>query len=125
MSRFLSKTAAGLEPYVPGEQLFGKGIVKLNTNEFPYPPPESVAAAAKCAAESLQLYSSTDARPLRQKIAESFGEKHGITWENVSVSNGSDEVLSFIFRAFFENGVVFPDITYGFYPVFASYYGLA
>jgi histidinol-phosphate aminotransferase len=123
VSRFLSKTARGLEPYVPGEQLFGEGIVKLNTNEFPYPPPESVVAAAKNAAKSLQLYSSTDAKALREKIAETLPS--GLTYENISVSNGSDEVLSFIFRAFFENGVVFPDITYGFYPVFASYYGIS
>lgn len=120
MSRFLNSSLARLVPYTPGEQPKDTKYVKLNTNESPFTPsPLSQKLAAK-AAENLQLYSDPECRDLRETAAEYFG----IETDEIIFSNGSDEVLNFAFMAFGEKGVVFPDITYGFYSVFADLYGL-
>ena len=128
MSRFLSSRYDNLEPYVPGEQPQDGKYIKLNTNESPFPPaPKAVARAAE-AAKSLQLYSDPDCRVLAKKLAERLSEDSGLelTKDNVIITNGSDEVLNFAFMAFCssEKPAVFPDITYGFYPVFADMNGV-
>ena len=118
MSRFFSDRYATLVPYVPGEQPLDRRYLKLNTNESPYPPSDGVLAAVNEEGGRLNLYSDPDARALRSKLAQSFG----VTPDRVIVSNGSDEVLNFAFMAFASDKtpLVFPDITYGFYPVFAE-----
>ena len=123
MSRFLSPRFAALKQYIPGEQPQNRSFIKLNTNESPYPPsPEVVAAICRGEVEKLRLYSDPQCRVLRQTLAAHYG----VEPENVIVGNGSDEILSFIFMAFCdsERGVAFPDISYGFYPVYADLYGL-
>ena len=118
MSRFFSDKYKELVPYVPGEQPKTRKYIKLNTNESPFPPsPRAVKMAAE-AAESLELYSDPDCRDLVKKAAEHFGVKPS----EVIMTNGSDEVLNFSFMAFCDakHPAVFPDITYGFYPVFAQ-----
>lgn len=120
MSRFLSEDLKTLVPYTPGEQLAGK-FIKLNTNESPFPPSKNVIEALSCDEISkLNLYSDPTADLLVTSISEFYGMKK----ENVSVGNGSDEILAFIFRAFGEKGFVCPSITYGFYPVFADFFGI-
>ena len=119
MSRFLSARFAALEAYVPGEQPQDRSYVKLNTNESPFPPsPEVIAAVSAGEAERLNLYPDPEGRRLRRKLADLYqvGE------ENVFLSNGSDDILNFAFMAFCdqERPVAFPDISYGFYPVFAQ-----
>lgn len=118
MSRFFSREYASLEEYVPGEQPLDKQYIKLNTNESPYPPSASVIAAVNASeVEKLCLYSDPTSRLLKQEIANVYG----VSSENVFVSNGSDDILNFAFMAFGkDNGVIFPDITYGFYKVFAE-----
>lgn len=111
------------EPYVPGEQLNLPNIIKLNTNENPYPPSPKVMEAMRSEMEGkLQLYPSPTADSLRQTIAEYYG----LTKEHVFVGNGSDEVLAFSFMAFFEPGeaIRFPEITYSFYPVYAKLFDI-
>lgn len=118
MSRFFTKRLAGLTAYTPGEQPKERKYIKLNTNESPFPPSPSVIEAAEREAGRLQLYSDPECTALVEK----FSELYGVGRENVIMTNGSDEVLNFAFMAFFdeERPVVFPDITYGFYPVFAE-----
>ena len=123
MSRFLSRRFAALEAYAPGEQPQDMPYVKLNTNESPFPPsPEVIAAVSAGEAERLNLYPDPEGRRLRKKLADLYqvGE------ENVFLSNGSDDILNFAFMAFCdqERPVAFPDISYGFYPVFAQLYNL-
>ena len=121
MSRFLKSHYQAMEAYTPGEQPRDMQYIKLNTNESPYPPaPSVVAAMTGEQVELLRLYSDPTAKGLKDKLAGLYGVKP----ENVFVSNGSDEVLNFAFMAFGENGVVFPDISYGFYEVYAQLYGL-
>ncbi len=121
MSRFLATAYQGLEAYTPGEQPRDMQYIKLNTNESPYPPaPGVVAAMTAQQVELLRLYSDPTARGLKEKLADLY--QVGV--ENVFVSNGSDEVLNFAFLAFGEKGVVFPEISYGFYEVYARLYGL-
>ena len=120
MSRFFSDKFAELTPYTPGEQPRDKQYVKLNTNESPFPPSAKAQAAAAEAAASLQLYPDPTCRLLRERLAA----VHGLTADEVVVTNGSDEVLSFAFMAFCDHGAAFPDITYGFYRVFAELYGV-
>ena len=121
MSRFLSKDLACLEPYVPGEQPQDKRYIKLNTNESPFPPAEGVAESAYLQAEQLNLYSDPSGAPLKKAAAGIYS----LSPENVSLGNGSDENLAHIFRAFLKDkGVVFPDVTYGFYPVLCSLLGI-
>ena len=123
MSRFLSSRFAALEAYVPGEQPQDRQYVKLNTNESPFPPsPEVIAAVNACEVGRLNLYPDPEGRRLRKKLAELYG----VGEENVFLSNGSDDILNFAFMAFCdrERPVAFPDISYGFYPVFAQLYNL-
>jgi histidinol-phosphate aminotransferase len=122
MSRFLSDRLAELEAYVPGEQPADMEYIKLNTNESPFPPAPGVTASiTKGEAEKLNLYPNPDGTRLLVKLAEFYN----VAPENVIVGNGSDELLAFAFFGFCDGGrgVSFPDITYGFYPVYAELYG--
>ena len=118
MSRFFSEKYKQLTPYTPGEQPKDMQYVKLNTNESPFPPSPGVTAAVAEQAGKLQLYSDPESTVLRQKLAQVYGVKPA----QVLVTNGSDEVLNFAFMAFADekSPLAFPDITYGFYPVFAQ-----
>lgn len=118
LSRFFSNKYKNLTPYTPGEQPKDMQYIKLNTNESPYPPSNKAQNYAKEAVSLLNLYPDPQCRTLTEKIAENAG----VEYENVLVTNGSDEILNFAFMAFCdsENGCVFPDITYGFYSVFAQ-----
>ena len=118
MSRFFSKNFAALTPYTPGEQPQDKQYVKLNTNESPFPPSATAQKMAAEAAARLELYPDPTCREIREKLAAVYG----VAADQVVVTNGSDEVLSFAFMAFCDNGAIFPDITYGFYRVFADLY---
>lgn len=121
MSRFIAKKYRTLDAYVPGEQPRDKKYIKLNTNEFPYPPaPDVIAAVSAETISDLRLYSDPTAKALKEALAGYYG----VGAENVFVSNGSDELLNFAFACFFEDGVAFADLTYGFYSVFADLYGI-
>jgi histidinol-phosphate aminotransferase len=112
-----------LAPYVPGEQPRLSDIVKLNTNENPYPPSPQVLAAVRAAAdENLRLYPPPEADELKAAIAA----YHGVAAAQVFVGNGSDEVLAHAFQGLLDHGrpVWFPDITYSFYPVYCRLYGI-
>ena len=120
MSRFLSPKRAALAPYTPGEQPKTAGLIKLNTNESPYPPsPRVIEAITPEAVARLRLYSDIQTTALSRAIADRYHLEPG----QVLAGNGSDEVLSLAFQAFGEGGVAFPDITYGFYAVWAALYG--
>lgn len=122
--RFWSPEVRALKPYTPGEQPKVTNLLKLNTNENPYPPSpkvvEAVAAVVECQADVLRLYPDPDATLLKQAIAE----QQGINTEQVFVGNGSDEVLAHIFKAFFiqDQPVLSPDISYSFYPVYSQFF---
>ena len=121
MSRFLNEQYRSLEAYTPGEQPRDVQYIKLNTNESPYPPaPSVVAAMTGEQVELLRLYSDPTAKELKEKLANLYEVRP----ENVFVSNGSDEILNFAFMAFGRQGVVFPEISYGFYEVYAELYQL-
>lgn len=121
MSRYLKEELQVLRAYTPGEQPQDQVYIKLNTNESPYPPAPSVAAAiTRQEVEQLRLYSDPTGAELKGKLAGLYG----VEPENVFLSNGSDEVLNFAFLAFGAEGVAYPDISYGFYPVFAQLYQL-
>lgn len=121
MSRYLKEELQALRAYTPGEQPQDQVYIKLNTNESPHPPAPSVAAAiTRQEVEQLRLYSDPTGAELKGKLAGLYGVKP----ENVFLSNGSDEVLNFAFLAFGAEGVAYPDISYGFYPVFAQLYQL-
>lgn len=123
MSRFFSERFLSLRAYVPGEQPRDVSYIKLNTNESPYPPaPQVINALNREETENLRLYSDPECLFLRETLAGYYG----VTPQNILVGNGSDEILSFIFMAFCDDktGVSYPDISYGFYPVFANLYGL-
>lgn len=123
MSRFFSSRYESLTPYTPGEQPKDQQYVKLNTNESPFPPSPRAIAAAEEAAKALQLYSDPTCDALVKKTAEAFG----VQPDELLFTNGSDEILHFAFMAFCDDThpAVFPDITYGFYPVFAKLNGVA
>lgn len=122
MSKFFSSKYNALEAYTPGEQPKDMKYIKLNTNESPFPPSENVVEAAKEAAGALQLYSDPECRKLNEKFSEVFGVKPN----QVLMTNGSDEILNFAFMAFCdeEHPVAFPEISYGFYPVFAKLHNI-
>ncbi|GLR89514.1 histidinol-phosphate transaminase [Bradyrhizobium iriomotense] len=123
MSRFWSPVVHTLSPYVPGEQPKRDGVVKLNTNENPYPPSPRVLAAVASAVERLRLYPDPRASHLRETIAAHYK----VAPEEVFVGNGSDEVLAHTFQALLKHDapLLFPDITYSFYPVYCGLYGIA
>ncbi|OUR73465.1 histidinol-phosphate transaminase [Methylophaga sp. 41_12_T18] len=121
MSRFWSGIVHDLEPYVPGEQPKVANLIKLNTNENPYGPSPKVLEAIRFAtSDQLRLYPDPNAQALKQAIAE----YHQLDEAQVFVGNGSDEVLAHIFHAFFQHEapLLFPDITYSFYPVYCQLY---
>jgi len=122
MSRFLSEKHSSLTPYTPGEQPKECKYIKLNTNESPFPPSPKAQEMVWNAAKDLQLYSDPECRELTEKMADYYGVKY----ENVLMTNGSDEILNFAFMAFCDKNhpVAFPDITYGFYSVFAELNGI-
>jgi histidinol-phosphate aminotransferase len=123
MSKYWSPLTASLIPYVPGEQPKDKKYINLNTNESPYPPSPAVMAAIHAATnEDLRLYPDPSCEKLREAVAVNYG----LTPDQVFVGNGSDEILAFAFPAFFsaEKPILFPDITYSFYPVYTKLYGL-
>ena len=123
MSRFWNARVQGLQPYVPGEQPRMQRLVKLNTNENPYGPSlEAVEAIRQAADEGLRLYPDPEGTELRQAVADFYR----IQPEQVFVGNGSDEILAHIFHGLFQpdEPVLFPDITYSFYPVYCGLYGL-
>ncbi len=112
-----------IEPYVPGEQSKEKNIVKLNANENPYPPsPMAVNAIKEYNADNLRFYPPADATPLKQAIASFYG----VNVENVFVGNGSDDVIALAFQSFFNGSepILFPDITYSFYPVWCRLFNI-
>ena len=118
MSKFFSERYKSLTPYTPGEQPKDRKFIKLNTNESPFPPSPSVSAAVARECGMLQLYSDPESAVLTRK----FAELCGVSERCVIMTNGSDEVLNFAFMAFADESrpLIFPDITYGFYPVFAE-----
>ncbi|MDR1948978.1 MAG: aminotransferase class I/II-fold pyridoxal phosphate-dependent enzyme [Spirochaetaceae bacterium] len=137
MSKYWNERVKGLSPYVPGEYPRDRRIIKLNTNENPYPPsPRVIEAIRNAAGEDLRFYPDPTCGELREVIAE----KYGVSKVQVFVGNGSDEVLAFAFGAFFESAapsspavspakapprpVLFPDISYSFYPVYARLWGV-
>lgn len=121
MSRFFSEKLSALEPYTPGEQPRDMVYVKLNTNESPYLPSPKALAVIEGEAAKLNLYSDPTAKSLHEAIAAHYG----ITADRVIASNGSDEILAFAFDAFAGGkSLAFPDVTYGFYPVFANLFGI-
>lgn len=123
--RFWSPEVRELEPYVPGEQPKIQNLLKLNTNENPYPPSprvvEAVQAVLTHQADALRLYPDPDATALKHAIAK----QQNIEVSQVFVGNGSDEVLAHIFKAFFlqDEPILYPDINYSFYPVYSQFFG--
>lgn len=118
MSRYFSKKFKALVPYTPGEQPKETKYIKLNTNESPFPPSERAMKKAAEAVKNLQLYCDPECRALVKKASEVFS----VDTDEILFTNGSDEILNFAFSAFCDetHPAVFPDITYGFYPVFAE-----
>ncbi len=118
MSRFFSDKYKNLTPYVPGEQPKDMKYIKLNTNESPFPPSKKAIENACKEAERLQLYSDPDCTVITQKAAEYFN----VNTNQVVMTNGSDEILNFAFMAYCDKNhpAAFPNISYGFYPVFAQ-----
>ena len=124
--RFWSPSIRELEPYIPGEQPKIQNLLKLNTNENPYPPSPKVVAAVQGVLENtadvLRLYPDPDASELKRAIAQ----QQNVDMSNVFVGNGSDEVLAHIFKAFFVQDLplLYADITYSFYPVYSQFFGV-
>jgi len=124
LSSLVSPVVAQLDPYAPGEQPRTTNLVKLNTNENPYPPsPRVISAIAAAAQERLQLYPDPQSLALRETIAAHYGLNAG----QVFVGNGSDEVLAHAFFAFFQHAnqpLAMPDVTYSFYRVYCRLWGI-
>jgi len=123
MSKFWSKIVHGLTPYVPGEQPKINNLVKLNTNENPYGPSPKVLAALQAEnAETLRLYPDPNSDAVKAAVADFYA----VTPQHVFVGNGSDEVLAHVFQALLKHDqpLLFPDITYSFYPVYCGLYGI-
>jgi histidinol-phosphate aminotransferase len=129
--RYWNRRVRDLKPYIPGEQPRGERLIKLNTNENPYPPSPEVSGAVEtllheteAGGAALRLYPDPACTELREAIAARYGVKP----EEVFCGNGSDEVLAFGFAAFFESDeaspLLFPDITYSFYPVYADLWNI-
>ncbi|PYC20454.1 histidinol-phosphate transaminase [Aquipseudomonas alcaligenes] len=123
MSKFWSPFVKDLVPYVPGEQPKLAKLVKLNTNENPYgPSPKAIAAMQAELGDSLRLYPDPNSDRLKQAVADYYG----VSTAEVFVGNGSDEVLAHAFHGLFQHGkpLLFPDVTYSFYPVYCGLYGI-
>ena len=123
MSRYWSDVVKQLTPYVPGEQPRLSKMVKLNTNEHPYPPsPRVLAAIAAVDGDALRRYPDPESSELR----EAFAQRNGLQVDQVFLGNGSDEVLAHVFQALLrhELPLLFPDVTYSFYPVWSELYQL-
>ena len=124
MSKYWSDFVQGLEPYEPGEQPGATaGLVKLNTNENPYgPSPRALAAIRGGLGDGLRLYPDPESRRLRDTI----GAYYGVPPARIFVGNGSDEILAHIFNGLLRHAeaVLFPEITYSFYPVYCALYGI-
>ena len=121
MSRFWNRNTKSLVPYVAGEQPKDKSLIKLNTNENPYPPSPLVMDRIKgFNLDEVRLYPNTEGLIVKRAVAEYYG----ISENEVFAGNGSDEVLAFLFKAFFDETtpIAFPDITYSFYPVYSALY---
>ncbi len=124
MSRFWSEVTRQLTPYVPGEQPRHPRLVKLNTNESPLPPsPAVMDAIASTPADALRRYPDPESLALREALAR----RYALQAQEIFVGNGSDEVLAHVFNALLKHGapLLFPDVTYSFYPVWAGLYGIA
>lgn len=123
MSREWTKNLRNIEPYVPGEQSKDKDIVKINANENPYPPSPKAAEVLKSFdTNKLRFYPSANSTKLKEAIAKYYK----VDVSNVFVGNGSDDVLAVAFQSFFnsEMPIVYPDLTYSFYPVWCSLFGI-
>ncbi len=123
MNRYWSNDIGNLKPYVPGEQPTDRDIIKLNTNESPYPPsPKVIAALTAYNKDRLRLYPDPDATALKNAVADYYR----VQPDNVFAGNGSDEVLALAFMAFFRQSlpVLFADITYSFYPVYSRLFNI-
>jgi histidinol-phosphate aminotransferase len=123
MSKFWSPFVKDLVPYVPGEQPKLSKLVKLNTNENPYgPSPKAIAAMQAELNDNLRLYPDPNGERLKQAVADYYG----VQTSQVFVGNGSDEVLAHAFHGLFQHGkpLLFPDVTYSFYPVYCGLYGI-
>ncbi len=123
MSQYWSGIVHELTPYVPGEQPKVQDLIKLNTNENPYgPSPKAIAAITAEATDALRLYPDPNSERLKTVIAD----YHGLSASQVFVGNGSDEVLAHVFQALLKHSrpLLFPDITYSFYPVYCGLYGI-
>ncbi|GIZ11589.1 histidinol-phosphate transaminase [Pseudomonas sp. NCCP-436] len=123
MSKFWSPFVKDLVPYVPGEQPKLSKLVKLNTNENPYgPSPKAIVAMQAELNDNLRLYPDPNGERLKQAVADYYG----VQTNQVFVGNGSDEVLAHAFHGLFQHGkpLLFPDVTYSFYPVYCGLYGI-
>lgn len=123
MSREWTKNLRNIEPYVPGEQSKDKDIVKINANENPYPPsPKAIEGLKSFDTNKLRFYPSANSTKLKEAIAKYYK----VDVSNVFVGNGSDDVLAVAFQSFFnsEKPIVYPDLTYSFYPVWCSLFGI-
>ena len=126
MSQLWNSRTRRIKPYVPGEQPRGQTFIKLNTNECPYPPSAEVDRAIRAMSPAdLRLYPDPTSLKLRQALSDYYG----LPIDRIFVGNGSDEVLALAFQAYFEpaptgEAIVFPDITYSFYPVYADLYDI-
>lgn len=123
MSREWTKNLRNIEPYVPGEQSKDKDIVKINANENPYPPsPKAIEALKSFDTNKLRFYPSANSTKLKEAIAKYYK----VDVSNVFVGNGSDDVLAVAFQSFFnsEKPIFYPDLTYSFYPVWCSLFGI-
>lgn len=124
MNKYWSSRLNGIEPYIPGEQINSKNIIKLNTNENPYPPsPKAIKALSDAAGQELRLYPETSS----QKVRQAVGGFYGLNPDLVFIGNGSDEILAFCFQAFFgdDKPLLFNDITYSFYPVYSDFFKIS
>ena len=121
MSQFFNPRLSGLKAYTPGEQPRDRIYIKLNTNESSYPPSKGVRKAInRQRIDDLRLYCDPEATKLKAELARVYDKKSS----QIFVSNGSDDILNFAFLAFGADGILFPDISYGFYEVFANLHGL-
>lgn len=123
MEKLWTENLRDIEPYVPGEQSSDKNIIKLNANENPYPPsPKALEAMKKFNIDELKKYPNANATPLKQALADYYN----VDIKNVFVGNGSDDVIAIAFQALFNSDlpVVYPDLTYSFYPVWCRLFNI-